>query len=327
MSNTVYPAIEGNRQLDADTTSITVAQPCGSVAQTPEPAANIEQTTPTSSSISQCTGTFDPIDAVVQNFLRIGKSDTDAASPDPAPRGDRHIRALAKKRGIRAATLLDNGIQARLENGVDDGFILPYWHLDEHGERVRTEDPPGKQYCRTRLSEEIAGDHKYTQARGTRPHIYTPFGVEDLLGENPFRDLDGVLRLLIQEGEMKALSVVETGFPSVGLGGITSFTDGQGALHPELATTIRVGGVEEVVFIGDTDAAINARFAQAACTMARQIREAGLKCRLRVVTLPFSGHPHCKGVDDWRQHLNDDCEFRQQLMSLIDTSIEVEGSL
>lgn len=268
-----------------------------------------------------------PIDEALRDIYSAGGLVGLSEGPERGSQTDPLIEALAKKRGLRPETLIKNGIQPYKEDGAADGFVLPYWQIDGQGERVPTQDPPGKQYCRIRLGETMASDHKYTQARGTRPHIYTPSGVEDLLGENPFRQMDGVQRLLIQEGEMKALSVAEAGFPSVGLGGITSFTDGQGALHPELRTAIWVGGIEEVVFLGDTDAAINARFAQAACTMAWQIREAGLKCRLRVVTLPFSGHPHCKGVDDWRQHLNDDSKFEQELLDLIATAVEVEGAL
>jgi hypothetical protein len=274
-----------------------------------------------------CTGGASPVDGTLRDRHSASGLDGGSEVLDRGSQTDPLIEALAKKRGIRPETLIANGIQPHKQGGASDGFILPYWHIDEQGDRIPTQDPPGKQYCRVRRGETMASDQKYTQARGTQPHIYTPFGLEDLMQENPFRDRDGVQRLLIQEGEMKALSVVEAGFPSVGLGGITSFTDGHGALHPELRTAIWGSGIEEVVFIGDTDAAINARFAQAACTMAWQIRQAGLNCKLRAVTLPFSGHPACKGIDDWRRHLLNDSMFEQELMDLIGTAVEVEGAL
>ena len=240
---------------------------------------------------------------------------------------DQLIKALAEKRGLLPASLVANGVRPDKSFGGEDGFALPYFQINGAGERVSTEDPPGKQYLRTRLPEKLSGDRKYTQERGTHPHIYTPFGVEDLLGhENPFRYLDGVQRLLIQEGEIKSLSVVEAGFPSVGLGGITSFTDGMGSLHQELITILLAFLVEEVVFIGDTDAAINPQFAKAACNMARQIGEAGLRCDLKVVTMPFSGHPACKGIDDRRKQLGDEGKFQEELLALIASAIKVEGA-
>ena len=57
------------------------------------------------------------------------------------------------------------------------------------------------------------GSNRRVQQEGAG--IYTPFGLEDLMQENPFRDRDGVQRLLVQEGEMKALSVVSVDFPFV----------------------------------------------------------------------------------------------------------------
>ncbi len=299
------------------------------------------QATPESRSNRPNAEALDYTDAVSRDLLPEGVRGQEPESPQqqgfeiPAPGSqeqeesiDPFIKALAGKRGLFPATLVANGVMPDKSFGVEGGFVLPYWHFNNEGERVPTQDPPGKQYCRIRLPEKLAGDHKYTQGRGSHPHIYTPHGVEDLLGDNnPFRDIDGVQRLLVQEGEMKALSVVEAGFPSVGLGGITSFTDGMGALHPELQTTLWYFGIEEVVFIGDTDAAINPQFAKAACTMSRQIGEAGLHCDLKVVTMPFSGHPVCKGIDDWRKQLGDDGKFREELLKLIATAIQVEGAL
>lgn len=269
-----------------------------------------------------------PIEPAIQEVLSSGMFDNANVSTDPEIHIDPLIEAIAETRGIRSETLIENRIRPYREDGATGGFLIPYWYLDPMGNRRVTEDPPGKHYCRRRHGDRTHCDHKYSQEKGTGPHIYTPVGVEDLLlGESPFRTHDNVQRLLIQEGEMKALSVVEAGFPSVGLGGITCYMDKQGALHPELTSIIWAGGVEEVIFIGDTDAAINARFAQAACSIANLIKLAGLNCVLRVFTMPFSGHPKCKGIDDWRRELNDDCRFSEELLKLVDEAIKVEASL
>ena len=131
----------------------------------------------------------------------------------------------------------------------------PYFRLRFHGEGLETHD----------------GKHqRYTQLPNTGPHVYIPPGLSEALQKFP--------ALAVTEGELKALSATACGIPTVGLGGIQSWSDPearfwekQGAaanglpiprldhespIHPELSAVIEAAkraGIKKILVLGDSD--------------------------------------------------------------------------
>lgn len=113
--------------------------------------------------------------------------------------------------GVQTETLIGNGIHrpttAEINDFFDkkwpDGFIIPYH--DAGGGDIMDNDRP---YARIRISAPGDGP-KYLQSKGSKPHIYIPKGLSDLATDE----------LVVVEGEIKALSLVEEGIAAVGIGG------------------------------------------------------------------------------------------------------------
>ena len=146
----------------------------------------------------------------------------------------------------------------------------------------------GKPYGRLRLDRPHDAK-KYHQRCGTSVHAYLPPGL-DRIGPGG--------ELFVIEGEFKAMSLMEAGFPAVGISGFFGFAvKGGEKLVPELAEVIKRLKPSRVLLCGDSDTALNYQFAVAA------VRAARLLHPLPVVLprIPLNGAG--KGADDCREAL------------------------
>ena len=180
---------------------------------------------------------------------------------------------IAEEAGIRlvpaeeAAKLLGKNFKKK---PCSDAMLIPYrtlngklmmdgeqsyFRLRFHGEGLETQD----------------GKHqKYSQRPNTQPHVYIPFGLSEALRKFP--------AMVITEGEFKALSATAHGIPTVGLGGIQSWSDPdarfmskqtadvkglpvpaldhESPIHPELIPVIdaaKKAAVRKILVLGDSD--------------------------------------------------------------------------
>lgn len=162
------------------------------------------------------------------------------------------------------------------------GILIPYFGLNSAALIVN--DRP---FCRIRLDEPLNGA-KYLQARDTGSQVFIPQGP-------PFWK-----ELVIVEGEFKAMSLCEAGIRAVGIGGITSAMK-DGELIDDLDRILRKYPIETVLFLGDSDTALNFDFSREACKLAKKLPEG---CILRLPRIPLSAPG--KGIDDIRESLGDD---------------------
>ena len=164
------------------------------------------------------------------------------------------------------------------------GLWLPYRNAD--GGPVRDDD---KDYGRLRL-DEPEDKKKYHQAFGTQVHAYLPPGVA--AAQSTGGDL------FIIEGEFKALSLTEAGFPAVGISGFFGFgSKGGEELVSELAAVIGRRKPARIFFCGDSDTALNYQFSVAAVRLAKLVQP--LSFFLPRISLDAQG----KGADDCREVL------------------------
>lgn len=175
----------------------------------------------------------------------------------------------------------------------------------------------GGAYGRLRLDSPI-GDMKYHQRKGSKVHNYIQEGLTLHNGD-----------LILIEGEFKAISLTEAGFPAVGTSGLHSWgkkvkriaglpledrdetdvidkkTAKSGAnteeiflvLHREIQALITKLSPQRVIYVGDPDTALNLSFGDAMSKFANL-----LPCPLALVRIPYDA-PHGKGVDDIRESM------------------------
>jgi hypothetical protein len=136
------------------------------------------------------------------------------------------------------------------------GLLLPYHHPDGSRmdfQRVRYFDPP-----------EVGGVRKkqirYQQPKGTAPQVYLPqvtgFDWQAILA-------DPAQPIIITEGEIKSASVmVNTGLPTLGLGGVFMFADNKSMLPLFEATKWERRRVF-IVFDSDIDTKVGVQLAEA----------------------------------------------------------------
>jgi hypothetical protein len=136
--------------------------------------------------------------------------------------------------GVTSGTLAANGLDRPTSAVLLStygfkwpGFILPYF--DRHGVAVMD---GGKPFVRLRLDTPLksickktgkAQEMKYYQHKGSQLHLYFPKGFDANYKDS----------LVLVEGELKALSLVEAGIPAVALIGFYGF-QARGTLLPEL---------------------------------------------------------------------------------------------
>ncbi len=215
------------------------------------------------------------------------------------------MKATFSRPGVSPATLAAAGVrevsgsEARDIVGFDAaGIAIPY--RTQSGAPMKLD---GKAFYRLRLSNPSNGA-KYLSPAGSGCQLYIPPGLRALL-------LPGCA-LGITEGEFKAMSLVEAGFPCVGIGGISSAcpknSTGHPELLPDLAALIAEVCPPRLYFIGDSDTALIAAFAREAVKLAGLAGLAGVPVSLPRIPLDAPG----KGPDDLREAWGADFPARWQ---------------
>ena len=192
------------------------------------------------------------------------------------------LAEMLDRAGVRRVSAAEALALCGLEQS---GLWLPY--LAFAGEPVME---GGKPYGRLRL-DKPQGSKKYHQAFGTGVHVYLPPGLEDLRtgGDVP-----------CVEGEFKAMSLTEAGFPAIGVSGFFGFAQKGGeALLPELAALIARVKPARIIFSGDSDTALNFAFSVAAVRFAKLVHP----IPLYLPRIPLNGPG--KGADDCREQLKE----------------------
>jgi hypothetical protein len=169
--------------------------------------------------------------------------------------------------------------------GVQDmraGFALPYFDLD--GVPI--------DFHRVRFERVPDGSMKYSQPPGSGVHVYFP----RTLGATWRQFLElGKAKLTITEGELKAACACAHGIPTIGLGGVCSFTSKSGGLHHELAQIDWDERQVEIVY--DSDLATNHNVRQSLRKLARMLEDQGAK--VASVQLPEVLGLGKTGLDDY----------------------------
>jgi hypothetical protein len=170
-------------------------------------------------------------------------------------------------------------------------------------------DCVGGPYGRLRLDKPL-GDKKYHQRLGSEVHNYIQEGITLKDG-----------KLILVEGEFKAISLTEAGFPAVGTSGFYSWGQRKSkrsrlyVLHPEIKKLIKTLKPKQVVFVGDPDTALNAGFADA---MKKFTSLKPCPCPLAILRIPYDA-PHGKGVDDIRESMGEEA-FAQWFQKALDAA-------
>ena len=138
------------------------------------------------------------------------------------------------------------------------------------------------------------------------------------------------MQLPCTEGEFKALSLVEAGYPAVGIGGIDNFRQ-DGRLLPELVELFdwmgnECCGCEAIHFLGDADTAINGRFASAAVTLCEALASANVRAEIRLPRMPLADMENRKGIDDARADMRPE-EFAPYMENLLGSAILLAGDM
>lgn len=169
------------------------------------------------------------------------------------------------------------------------GLIIPYHTLN--GEPVMDS---GKPFARLRM-DEPDGSKKYHQAAGTSVHAYVPVGL---------KDCDHGGDLIVVEGEFKALSLMDAGYPAVGVSGFYGYRykvgDAEYRLVQELKKTIDHLKPDQILFVGDNDTSLNWQFSDAACSFRDLLKKSGYDIEVCLPRIPLDLP---KGIDDCRADL------------------------
>ncbi len=221
------------------------------------------------------------------------------------------------RRGVTAETLAANGIhrpdvkELVDKYGFNDGpgFIIPYY--DRKGNPIIDGDRP---YTRCRVDTPVEKPdkngklkaRKYLQRFRTSLHIYVPKGFDSNYHDS----------LVIVEGEIKALSLVEAGIPTLAIGGFWSFQNNH-ILIPELAEILQAFKPNRLLYLGDNDTSHNVDFSRAAVRMAKLVYPVW-------VVLPRIPLDQAKGIDDVRHELGSD--FLSFWQKIVKTSVLVAPS-
>lgn len=207
------------------------------------------------------------------------------------------LRAVKDRAGVAHDSLHSNNIhrltKAEIEEhfalgkfGVpSDGFVIPYYDLDgfpvidEGAQKAHR----GRWYVRIRLDKSAKA--KYLQASDTTTHPYFPKGLDEL----------DASEIVLVEGEMKAISLVEEGIAAVGIGGFYGWSR-KGSLNPDFRAALKRLGVKRVLFLGDNDTSHNWQFSDAAVKLAKELHP----IPVHLPQIPLS---RPKGIDDVKEKL------------------------
>ncbi len=205
-----------------------------------------------------------------------------ANSSDPISRPGVSPEMLLRA-GVRRVTAEEAGGLVGL---AEPGIYIPYSLPD--GSPVCDGHQP---YGRLRLSNPPAGRGKYHQRAGSKVHAFCPPGLARF---SPGGDL------ILIEGEMKSLAAAEAGFAAVGISGFFGFGLGgdSNELCWEFVEALALLKPARVLFVGDSDTALNEMFPLAAT----RLRDWFPALPVLLPRIPLSGP---KGLDDVRAALGD----------------------
>src|SRR6266511_1082876 len=186
-----------------------------------------------------------------------------------------------------------NDESVRLYGFRAEGIAIPFRHTS-----VLPIVDNGKPFARVRLYH-ATDEQKYHQRPGTGVHVYIP---------QTFAHLPKRSRLILIEGEFKALALAEAGYAALGLcgfnGAARTIIAANGArshaLNDELVDLLKMHQPAQVVFLGAADVVLTARFAIEAAKLRSLLfasRQFQFVEGFTVAKLPLDG---AKGVDDLR---------------------------
>lgn len=206
--------------------------------------------------------------------------------------------ACLKRPGISSNYLSENDIRevtseeaAGLVGLQSAGLWIPY--RTAVGNPIH--DPAGAPFGRLRRADVKDGGHKYHQRAGTEVHSYIP---------RNFQPAAAGAQLIVVEGEFKAIALTDPAagatYPAVGLSGFWGFhrkrQDQEPLMFtPELASVSQQQAWSSIVYLGDTDTAINFDFSLAAIRLREMLPRT---IELLVPTVPLN---EPKGIDDVRE--------------------------
>ena len=210
---------------------------------------------------------------------------------------EKHRRELCEGSGLTEATIEAAGVYSEHDRtklaamlnwkscrrATAPALVFPYYDL--HGAtvlyRIKPNNPP---------KDAKTGKHrKYLQPSGVPVRAYIPPQVRDKLS-------DATCRLVITEGEKKALAAVQAGFACVGLSGVDCWhTKGTAKLLPDLD---RIAWQGRQVFVAfDSDAATNDNVTRNECELAAVLADRGAV--VKIVRIPPADNGDKQGVDDF----------------------------
>jgi len=209
---------------------------------------------------------------------------------------------LKLRPGISNSTLsrldirhVDEAHACELVGLKSSGLYIPYgFHVE------------GKLFGRLRLDEPV-GSRKYMQRMGSGVHPYLP-SFSDLLSQED---------LLIVEGEFKAIALCEAGFRAIGVAGFYGFMS-DGRLGVRLEKHLSEHPARRILFLGDTDTALNFQFSDAAFKLAALFGSIPVLLPRIPLSMP-------KGADDCREGLGE--EFVRWWLSTVASAIPVPPKL
>lgn len=158
---------------------------------------------------------------------------------------------------------------------------------------------------------------KYLQSPNTGVQIYFP-----RIGGS-WKDVatNTAIPIVITEGEAKAIVCSLRFAPTIALGGVYSFTDTNGRLHPALAAITWAG--RDVYVVYDSDAAYNTKISAAESRLADELFYK-LRARLKIVRLP--GLADAKvGLDDYLRLFG--AESLGALISATQSLLSLDGKI
>lgn len=177
----------------------------------------------------------------------------------------------------------------------EPAIVIPYF--TPMGHIMQVHGKPFARIRRLKLPPPLVGfgkprkAPKYLQPPGTGMHVYLP----------PVMDWQATMQdtkapVLITEGEAKALAGCLNGFPTLGLGGVWSFSAPGGSLLDELEAFKWYG--RDVYIVFDSDAAENPQVVAAEARLVYEL-QSRMNAKARVVRLPMAPNGDKQGLDDF----------------------------
>lgn len=190
---------------------------------------------------------------------------------------------------------VDNAATIDKAYPAEPAIVIPYY--TPAGDLMQVHGRPFARIRRLKPPPPVLGfgkprkPAKYLQPPGTGMHVYLPpiMNWADIMADTKHP-------LLITEGEAKALASCLHGFPTLGLGGVWSFSAPGGSLLDELEVFRWYG--RDVYIVFDSDASENPQVVAAEARLVYEL-QSRLNAKARVVRLPPAADGTKQGLDDF----------------------------